>query len=534
VLGQQSTFSSLNGVVAAAHPLAAQAGTEVMAKGGNAFDAAAACAAALNVVEPQMSGLAGMGLATCFVASERRVRTLDFVPAVGRAFRLPDGVCRDDLVRGALGIGGPGCLAGWCTLNASYGRLPLSEVLNPAIRLASGGFPLLELNVYCISETDKQLRSSPDLHSSWAKVFMPWGRAPVVGDVLVQPDLAGVFEQIAGQGPAYLYSGPLGKSVVDHVRSLSGSLTLADLAAFSPRWREPASIAYRGHRVYVSPPPSQGFQYLLALRVLEAIDLSAWPRNGVDHLDTVLRAIRLAAGVRIARDNPNPHELSEILGDDDVSALRKRLMSPEPICGPVESTKAILQEGRAAPEHTTSFSVADGDGNMVCLTQSLGQFFGSGIVVPGTGVCLNDMPAFGDLTPSSPTCMRPGAPFVQPMSPSIITHDGEAVLALGTPGSFGIMQTQVQALVQFIDYRVPLQGAISSPRIRLWDGARIEVEARIPTAVLGGLASRGHQIQLAADWTTKVGGMHGIARNPASGVLTGGFDPRRDGTVALL
>jgi gamma-glutamyltranspeptidase/glutathione hydrolase len=186
------------------------------------------------------------------------------------------------------------------------------------------------------------------------------------------------------------------------------------------------------------------------------------------------------------------------------------------------------------PGHTTSFSIADHDGNLICVTQSLGSPFGSGVVVPGTGVCLNNFLYWSEVTPKSPNRTQPGAELPICMAPSISTLDGKPVLALGTPGSYGILQTQSQAFVQYVDFGLALQDAIEAPRARLFDGKLVQVEGRVPAAVVTALRQRGHDAQSFADWTMKVGGMQAVAVDLATGVMTGAADPRRDGYAVAL
>ena len=201
------------------------------------------------------------------------------------------------------------------------------------------------------------------------------------------------------------------------------------------------------------------------------------PRNGTDHIDTVLRAIRIAAGVRIANGVPSQQKLAELLSDGHVESLRARVRDGKPVVGPTEQWTPPANEG-----HTTSFSIADKHGNMVCVTQSLGSVFGSGVVVPGTGVCLNNFLYWADVNPKSPNRVKIGDAMPICVAPSIVTEDDKPVLALGTPGSYGILQTQVQAMVQFVDFGLPLQQAIEAPRARLTDGRAVLLESRVDAA----------------------------------------------------
>jgi gamma-glutamyltranspeptidase/glutathione hydrolase len=530
--GQRPTISSTKGVVAAAHPLAAQAGAWLLNDGGNAFDAAAATAAALNVVEPYMSGLAGAGLATCWVAAERRVKVLDFVPRVPQDFPVERFNVREDLARGPLSAGVPGNLAGWAELVRAHGKKPLGDALMPAIALARDGFPLVEFNVDETNEHGPALQRYP-FGAEFMRVYMNGGPTVAAGSVLKQPDLASTLEQLAAQGPQYLYGGALGRAIVAHLKSLGGYMTMADLEAVAPRWKEPVAISYRGCEIHVPPPPCEGFQFLLTLRILEGFDLARLERNGADHLDIVYRAIRLAAGVRINRNNPPPQELARLLGDEHVEELRARVRDGRPIAGPTEQWMEPPASGED-PGHTTSFSIGDAQGNLVCVTQSLGSPYGSGVVVPGTGVCLNNFLYWTEVNPKSPNRTAPGAELPICMSPSISIRDGAPVLALGTPGSYGILQTQVQAMVQYRDFGLSLQHAIEAPRARLWDGKFIQVEGRVAPEVIAALRARGHDASAFFDWTMKVGGMQAVAVDPATGVITGAADPRRDGYAVAL
>ncbi|RDJ20463.1 gamma-glutamyltranspeptidase [Bosea caraganae] len=531
--GPRPTISSLHGMVAAAHPLAAQAGARVLANGGNAFDAAGATAAALNVVEPFMSSLAGMGSATMWVAAEKRVRVLDFVPDVPESFPLERFSQRSDLERGALAVAPPGNLAGWCELNRAYGKASLDQIFAPAIALAEDGFPVAEFGVTEFNEQEPLLRERPELYEHWAKNYLRDSSEPFeLGHILRQPELAGTLREIAAKGPDHLYRGALGETVTAHLKALGGTLTMADLARVAPRWREPLAVSYRGRLVHVPPPPCEGFQFLLTLRILEGFDLAGLERNGAEHLDIVYRAIRLAAGLRIAHNNPNPEALTELLCDASVGKLRARLRDSRPIEAPTEQWMAEAAAGED-PAHTTSFSIADREGNLICVTQSIGSPFGSAVVVPGTGLCLNNFLYWADVQPSSPNRSQPGSALPMCMSPSLSTRDGKPVLALGTPGSYGIMQTQAQALVQHLDFGLPLQEAIEAPRARLWDGTAIEVEDRIAPETIAQLRQLGHDIKpFDVGWTMRVGGMQAVAVDPATGRLTGAADPRRDGYVA--
>ncbi len=315
----------------------------------------------------------------------------------------------------------------------------------PAIALARDGFPLVEYNVSAITDTVAEFKGRHAFYDDWARNYTGGGD-PVLGGVLRQPDLARTYEAIAAEGPQYLHGGALGQALVAHVRALGGCLTIADLESVEPVWLDPLTATYRGLDVHTLPPPCEGFQYLLTLRILDGFDLASMERNGVEHLDAMYRAIRLAAGTRIAHNNPSAERLAALMSDAAVQGQRKRVRDGRPIDGPTEQFVGSMHQ------HTTSFSVADGEGNVVCITQSLGAKFGCGVVVPGYGVCLNNFLYWGEVDPRGPNALRPGGPLALPMAPSIATRNGRPVLALGTPGSYGICQTQPQALIQHVDF----------------------------------------------------------------------------------
>ncbi len=517
---------AVNGMVAAAHPMAAAAGARVLREGGNAFDAVVATAATLNVCEPFMSGLAGNGLATCYVANEGRVRALDFTPAVPKAFDSSE-VTKVELEQGPKSPGVPGNLGGWCMLNETYGTKPLSELLASAIHHARTGVPVSSLYVEMAGLGIDQMYDQ-----IWRDTYLEPLGGLAVGRVLRQPLLADTLEGIAGDGPGYLYGGPLGRKMTEHLQAGGGFISMDDLEAVSPVFSEPIKVDYRDLSVHVVPPPAESFQAILTLAILGGFDLSEMEHLGPDHLDTVFRAIRIAAEVRLTNNRKPRADIETLFDAGHLDRLRARVADGRPVVGRVEQWgTGPMRETDWTKEHTTSFSAADRFGNLVCITQTLGGPFGSGIVIPGTGVCMSNYLNWGDLEPDSPNLLQPGQPWASVVAPTIATRDGKGVLALGTPGSYGILQTQPQAYVHYLDYGLNLQTAIEAPRARLWDGQRVELESRVSAATVAELERRGHEIELAPPLTMNTGGMQAVSYDPASGAMVGGADPRRDGAA---
>ena len=336
--GKRPTIASRHGMVAAAHPLAAAAGARILGNGGNAFDAAAATAAALNVVEPYMSGLAGPGHGDLLHRQGKRVRSLDFMSRIPRKFPLDKLERRDQIVRGPVAVGAPGNLAGWCEMVSTYGTQEAAGTVRAGDRHRPRR--LRPDRVQRRGDRRRHIGAARPgkLYPEWSRTYLEGssGGRPSLGAVLKQPDLARTLEALAAEGPGLMYGGALGKKVIERLAELGGCLTMEDLLDTKADWIDPLAASYRGRTIHVPPPPCEAFQYLLTLRILEGFDLGKMPRNGTEHIDTVLRAIRVAAGVRIANGVPSQQKLAELLSDGHVEGLRARVRDGKPVVGPTE------------------------------------------------------------------------------------------------------------------------------------------------------------------------------------------------------
>lgn len=524
--GYQSSLSSLRGMVAAAHPLASAAGASVLNRGGNAFDAAVTTAAALSVVEPYMSGPGGMGIAICYVKSEDRVRVLDFVTQFPRRFEFREGKSRLALRRGARGAGLPGCLAGWAELSSQYGLIPLGDALAPAIQLAREGFPTTELNVVALRDAQREFVTDPNLLEQWQPIYGSQTMDLRVGSVLSHPDLARTYETVAIDGAKCLYEGELATRLVDHVRSLGGTIDHLDLELVKPTWCDPISTAHCGHTIYTSPPPSHGAQFLVTMRLLGKVHEHVWDGRDSSRLDILIRACRTGAAIRMQHQFDQGEPVEALLASLKSKRSRIDIMESIGLTGDTEYTSGIIGAGK--PENTTSFTTADIFGNIVVITQSLGQYFGSGVVVPGSGVWLNDLPHYARMPPN----LGHSGKIDLPLCPSIVKSD-DSIFGFGTPGSFGISQTQSQVLTNYIHRGMSLQQSIDAPRFRAYPNRRVVIENRISQSEINRLGELGHEVELAPSSTKLVGGVQGIVLDINTGVLTGGADLRRDGYVAL-
>jgi gamma-glutamyltranspeptidase / glutathione hydrolase len=532
-LAHRPVVMGTRGMVASAHFLASVAGLRILQQGGNAIDAAVATAAALNVAEPYMSGVAGVGYFLVYSAAERRLSVLDYVgPSAAAA--TPDAFAspaeKDHGPKSALV---PGACAGWLTALETYGKLDRAAVFAPAIEYAEGGVPITLKNEYFY----RNAFNAGHLTDQTKGVFMPGGAVPVPGSIVRQPLLARTFRELVADGQKTFYRGPLAKRIVDSLRAQGGHLSADDFADYRPAWKEPIRTTYRGYDVCCPPPPCAGIQYLETLNILEADDLAASGHNTAPTIHLMAEAMKLAVADRIAYaarpDVPTAGLLSK-----DYASHRRCLI--DPVCAkPSEGerytrpapTGAILhgEPARVLKECTTHFDVVDAEGNAVSCTQSLGDGFGSGVMAGDTGVMLNDFAYWFDLHPDSPNLIAPRKPIEMCVAPAALFRGDDLFLVIGTPGSFGILETTPQMIANVLDHGFSIQAAIEAPRFRTYEGTTLEVEARIPEPVRDDLQQRGHAIRLIDDWSYLVGGGHGIMVDPDTGVLMGGADPRRDG-----
>jgi gamma-glutamyltranspeptidase/glutathione hydrolase len=511
------------------------AGIQMLLAGGNAVDAAVAVGSTLNVVEPFMSGIGGIGLMLVSRPDGGR-HVLDFV---GPAPRGADAArCTEaELAGGPKSCTTPGNLAGWLTAHERFGRLPRAAVLEPAIGHAERGVPLSFKNVDFFSGARETLKRTREAE----RLYWPNG-GPRAGAVVTYKDLATTLRQVAEGGMEAFYRGPVAKAIARTVEEAGGWLSLDDLAAFRPEWREPARIVYRGREVCSMPPPFSAFQMLETLNILEGYDLRAWGHNSVDYLHHLIEAMKIGSADRLAYAYGGQTPIRGLLSKAYAAAQRARIDSKRAAVSEGERhdrAKLAGQIGEGHPakfenEQTTHFACADGEGTVVSVTQTLGVPFGSGFAIPGTGVVLNNILKWSDLDPESPNVLKPGRKAGTMMSPTQVFQDGAFVLSVGTPGSYGILQTQPQMLLNALEFDMNVQEAIEAPRIRIYRDRLLDAESRIPEDVRRGLAARGHEVNVLDDWSWVVGGGQGIARDPESGALMAGADPRRDGYALAI
>jgi gamma-glutamyltranspeptidase/glutathione hydrolase len=526
----------LRGAVTSAHPLASMAGVRMLLAGGNAIDAAVAVGSTLNVVEPFMSSCGGIGLLLISRPRTGERHVLDFI---GRSPRAADPArCTDDeLAGGPKACATPGNLGGWLAAHERFGTLPRKTVFAPAIELAEQGVPLTWKNVDFFGQARATLGRSAEAQ----RLYLGDG-GPRPGRVVTYKELASTFRQVVEGGADVFYRGPIAKAIARAVQEAGGWLSEEDLAAFSPEWREPAAVQYRKHEICSAPPPFSAFQMLQTLNILEGYDLRAWGHNAVEYLHHLIEAIKLASADRLAYAYSPDVPIKGLLSKAYAASQRARIDDKR--AGVSEGERhnrerlaGQIAEGHPATfenEHTTHFACADSEGTVVSVTQTLGVAFGSGFAVPGTGILLNNAHKWMDRDPESPNVVRPGRKGVTMMSPTQVFHDGRFALSIGTPGSYGILQTTAQMLLNVLEFDLNVQEAIEAPRVRVYRDRLVDAEARIAEPTRTALGERGHTINTIDDWSWIVGGGQGIMRDPESGALMAGADPRRDGYALAI
>jgi len=512
------TSTAQLGVIAAGHPLTARAGAKVLRQGGNAVDAAVAAIAASTVCEPLLTGL-GAGGYMLVVAPERDPVLLDFfVEASGRGF---DPAAREELIPitvsfgdaiqvfniGAASVGTYGMPAGLHAAATRFGRMPLTELVSPAVRLAREGVEVNAQQGYVLEILADIVTSTPEC----ASLFAPEGRVLSTGDTVRQPELADALERLGTEGPAPFYTGDIAAAVVDWVAARGGMLTAQDLTAYAVVDREPVSVRYRGRDVVTNPPPSAGG--ILIARALSWLnDLPAPPS-----LDVIVGVME-----RIQTERT-----PEFLASLDEEGFGQRFLSAGSAGPPAGSPGPRSGQRSGGTGSTTHIAVTDRDGWACSVTCSNGSC--SGVVVPGTGLHLNNMLGEQDLNPLGFHKHPPGRRLPSMMAPTVVVREGTAELVLGSAGSNRIRSAILQTIVRVIDDGMRAGEAVEAARVHFEDGV-VYAEPGLDTAALEAL---GHPVARFRERNLFFGGVQAVERD-RDGVFWGGGDPRRGGAAITV
>ena len=539
----RSEVIAQHGMVCTSQPLATQAGLDVLKAGGSAVDAAIAANAALGLMEPVSSGVGGDLFAIVWDAKSKKLYGLN---ASGRApLGLSYEQMKAELAKlhrttipsyGLLPVSVPGAVDGWAELHAKFGRLPLAQVLAPAIRYAQEGFPLTELIAYYWERNVAILRSQP-LPGAFVETYAPGGHAPAKGEIFKNPALARTYQLIAAQGRDAFYRGEIAENIDAFMRANGGWLRKADFAQHTSTWVEPVSVNYRGYDVYELPPNGQGIAALQMLNILEGFDLRAMGFESADALHVMIEAKKLVFEDR-AKFYADPAFAKvpvKWLISKAYAAERRQLIDPARAARTYDAGHPPVNDG-----DTIYLCTADAEGNMVSLIQSNYRGMGSGIVVPGLGFGFQDRGEIFTMEPGHANVYAPGKRPFHTIIPAFVMKDGQPWLAFGVMG--GAMQPQghVQILVNLIDYGLGLQEAGDAARWqhdgstdydhpRMIDGGYVYLESGIPWNAVAELKRRGHDIR------TDLGGFGGhqaIRWDAKNHTYFGASESRKDGQAA--
>ncbi len=520
-------------LVATSQPLAAQAGLRMLWKGGNAVDAAIAAAATLTVVEPVSNGLGS----DCFAILWDGTRLVGLnasgpAPAAwspgyfARKYGTDGRGLAERPLRGWDAVTVPGAVAGWMALHERCGRLPFADLLEPAVEIAERGHSIAPIVAHKWAAAVPLLESQP----GFAEAFMPQGRAPRVGEKFVFPAAGGTLRRLAREGPRVYYEGEIAERIAAHSRACGGALTLEDLRNFQPEWVTPISKRYRGYDLHEIPPNTQGIAALIALGILDRLDLAAKPVDTVESQHLQIEAMKLAfADVYRYVGDPQAMEVSpaELL-DDGYLAERAKLIDPQQVRDP----------GFGTPRSggTVYLTAADESGIMISFIQSNYMGFGSGVVVPGTGISLQNRGVGFSMDPRSPNVVAGGKRPFHTIIPAFLTKGGAPVMSFGVMGGDMQPQGHLQTLVRMLDYRQQPQAACDAPRWKVNRDFTLDVEATMQRDVVEGLMARGHRLRSVDDPYMDFGSGQFIWRlsdDPDHGYIAAS-DSRRDGHAAAF
>ena len=531
------------------------AGHEMLALGGNAIDAAVASAFAVGVTQPFSTGIGGGGFILIYLGGEGggeviAIDARETAPgAATRDMYLAPGLPERASLRGGLAVATPGLVAGLVEVQREYGRLPLSVVMAPAIRLARDGFAIGPYSARMIGFMRKRFPADDPRFAETARIQFPRPGVPAVpGWRLVQRDLARTLQAIAQQGPEAFYRGPIAKAMARATVAAGGVLTEADLAAYAPKRRRALQGSYRGFDVFSFPPPSSGGVALIEmLNVLEGFDLPERPFGSSASIHVIAEAMKLAFADRaVYLGDPDFVEVpTERLTSKAYAAAQRARINPPwyrrapATWGRGESVIEVKAPGlRHDDSGTTHLSTTDRWGNAVAITKTINTPYGSGVTAPGTGILLNNEMDDFSKAPGQPNtyglidviganAIAPGKRPLSSMTPTVVLRDGNLFMVTGSPGGPRIISTTLLTILGVVDYGLDVKASVSAPRFhQQWVPDVLYVEPQIPLDVVEGLRRRGHDVkQGRRTWCAA----ESIVIDPASGLHFGGNDPRRDG-----
>ncbi|PYZ96921.1 gamma-glutamyltransferase [Alteribacter lacisalsi] len=523
---QRMVTYAKKGMVATSQPLASQAGLDILKKGGNAIDAAIATAACLTVVEPTSNGIGGDAFALVWTKGE-----LHGLNASGPA---PNALSIDAVKEkgykemptfGLTPVTVPGAPAAWAELSDKLGRLPLKDVLAPAVEYAREGYPLSPTLAFFWKKAEEAFREKldGDEFAHWFTTFAPDGRAPEAGEMWKSEEHARTLELIGETNAEAFYKGEIADRIDSFSKEHGGFIRKEDLASYKPEWVKPISVNYKGYDVWEIPPNGQGIVALMALNMLKDDDFSAG-RDDVDTLHRQIEAMKLAFadGHRYVTEESEMSVTSDDLLSPEYGRERRKLIGEH----------AMHPSAGEPPKGGTVYlATADDEGNMVSFIQSNYMGFGSGVVVPDTGIALQNRGHNFSLDQEHDNALKPGKRTFHTIIPGFLTKGNEAVGPFGVMGGFMQPQGHMQVVMSTVDFGLNPQAALDAPRWQWMKDRTVMFEQSFGAPVAQQLTRKGHDIQVA-----HMGGGFGrgqiIWRNPETGVLAGGTESRTDGSIS--
>ncbi|MDM0069508.1 gamma-glutamyltransferase family protein [Variovorax sp. J31P207] len=515
-------------VVSTSHPLAAQAGLRILQQGGNAVDAAVATAAVMTLVEPVSNGLGSD--AFCILWDGKKLHGLNASGCAPAAwtpeyFRKKHGAdAATPPMRGMDSVTVPGAVGSWVALSERFGKLPFADLMAPAIEIAERGYLMPPVVQQKWAAATPVLQAQP----GFAQTFLPWGRAPEVGELFRFPAAAHALKAIAATKGDAFYGGEIAAALEKFSNQNGGSLKASDLAGWKPEWVEPIGQDYRGHRLHEIPPNGQGIAALIALGILEHFDIGSIPVDSVRSQHLQIEAMKLAfADTYRYVSEPSSMEVAPLqMLDGAYLASRAKL---------IDVNKAQdFQAGNPVKGGTIYLTAADESGMMVSFIQSNYMGFGSGCVEPEFGISLQNRGHGFSLKDGSPNLVAPGKRPFHTIIPAFLTKDGAPVMSFGVMGGNMQPQGHMQTLVRMLDYGQNPQAACDAPRWRFNSGVEINVEAAMDPATVQGLSALGHKVDVINDSYQDFGAGQFIWRagDPAVEGYVAASDARRDGLAA--
>ena len=540
----RSMVITQDGIVAAESPLAAQAGVEMLKRGGNAVDAAIAANAVMGVVAPMSNGIGGDLFVIYYDAKSGKLYGLNAsgpAPAALNAKLLLDKKIVLMPVRGINTVTVPGAVDGWAKLLERFGTKKFPEILAPAIRVAEQGFPVTEwTSSLWVNNADVLRKNDEATH-----VYLNNDQAPRVGQMFRNPDLANSLKLVASGGRDAFYKGELAHKFVQLSQKEDGVMTLNDLASYSSEWVEPISTTYRGWTVYELPPNGQGIAALEMLNIMETFPLQQaapapgqpatppqFPLNQTRTLHMMIEAKKLAYAdlqkyIGEPKNNPAVTQAAMAMLQKPYAAERAKLID-------MDKANCAVEAGTPLPPggDTIYLSTVDREGNMVSLIQSNYENFGSGLVAPGTGFVLHDRGALFNLEANSPNVLAGGKRPLHTIIPAFMSQ-GDVRIAFGIMGGWNQAQAHAQFVSHVVDYKQNIQLAMETARFTkgTFGGCDVELENRIPGNVRAELEAKGHKLEMRNGYSNRFGGGQAVMRDFAAKVNYGASDPRKDGAA---